>query len=577
MNILGINDSHLGTACLIKDGKLSACISEERLNKIKDWAGFPTLSIKKVLEITNTKPDEVDLITFGCFQTPFTQELLKALRERKEDSIRSWKMMRLATKVTPKPILKSDLWLKAYSKLRFRGTNELHKRMRKLGFTKPKIKLYEHHLCHASTAYHLQPELKKSAIITVDAAGDGLSSTISVGKDKRIQRIEHSNTYHSLGYLYMRVTQLLGMIPSSHEYKVMGLAAYAPEKLANKSYNILKRYLRINPKNPLKLENISRVGPEQLLQKLQKELPFHRFDAISAGIQKLTEELLVKLTQNTMDHTGIKNVVCGGGVFMNVKANGKILTNTDIKDLFVFPSCGDESTAIGSAVLGHLEATDKLPEPLSQLYLGPEFSEEQIKDSIQRNNLKEKYKIEKVEDIDNYVAEKASKGKIIGRMAGRMEWGARALGNRTIISDARNPRIIDRINRAIKKRDFWMPFTPSILDENEKSYVVNPKKIKTPYMILAFDSTEKAREDIPATLHPFDRTCRPQVVEKDWNPRYYKILKRFKKITGVGGFLNTSFNLHGDSMVCSPEDAIKTFVNSDIDAIAMEDYYIQRR
>ena len=577
MNILGINDSHLGTACLIKDGKLEACISEERLNKIKDWAGFPELSIKKVLEITKTKPEEIDLITFGAFQIPFTQELLKALRERKENTIKSWRLIKIGTKITPKPLLKSDIWLKAYSKIRFRGTEDLSKKLNKLGFKNPKIKLYEHHLCHAATAYYLQPELKKSAIITIDAAGDGLSSTISVGNDKEIKRIEHSNTYHSLGYLYMRVTQLLGMIPSSHEYKVMGLAAYAPEKLANKSYNILKKYLRINPKNSLKLENISKVGPESLLNKLQKELPFHRFDAIAAGIQRLTEELMVKLTQNTIDHTGIKNVVCGGGVFMNVKANGKIIENTNVENLFVFPSCGDESTAIGAATLGYLEKTDKLPKPIGPIYLGPEFSEEQIKDSIQKTNLKEKYEIEKISDIDKFIAEKASKGKIIGRMAGRMEWGARALGNRTIISDARNPRIIDRINRAIKKRDFWMPFTPSMLDEDEKTYIINPKKIKAPYMILAFDSTEKAREEIPATLHPFDRTCRPQIVEKEWNPRYYNILKRFKKLTGVGGFLNTSFNLHGDAMVCSPDDAIKTFVNSDIDAIALEEFYIKRR
>jgi len=214
---------------------------------------------------------------------------------------------------------------------------------------------------------------------------------------------------------------------------------------------------------------------------------------------------------------------------------------------------------------------------LGPIYLGPSFSESEIKQSIEENKLKGKYKIEKVDDIDNFVAEEASKGKIIGRLAEKMEWGARALGNRTIISDPRNPKIIDRINKAIKKRDFWMPFTPSIMKEYEKDYIINSKKIPAHYMILAFDSTQKAKEEIPATLHPFDKTCRPQILEKDWNPRYHKILKRFKKLTGVGGFLNTSFNLHGDAMVCSPNDAIKTFIDSEIDAISLENYYIKRK
>jgi carbamoyltransferase len=186
------------------------------------------------------------------------------------------------------------------------------------------------------------------------------------------------------------------------------------------------------------------------------------------------------------------------------------------------------------------------------------------------------FKVERVEHIDEFAGKQLAQGRVVARFSGRMEWGARALGNRSILADARNRDVVMKINEAIKNRDFWMPFAPSLLEERADEYIVNPKGFYAPYMIMAFETKEKARQDLMAALHPYDFTARPQIVTESWNPSYHQVLKTFEKETGVGGLLNTSFNLHGDSIVCSPEDAVHTFKNSALDALAIGHYYVSR-
>ena len=259
---------------------------------------------------------------------------------------------------------------------------------------------------------------------------------------------------------------------------------------------------------------------------------------------------------------------------MNVKANNLILNLPEVEQLFIFPSCGDESLAIGAAIAKSLELGEDDIAPLGPLYFGQDFSEEEIQEAIKEGS--REFKVERVEHIDEFVGEQIARGKVVARFSGRMEWGARALGNRSILADARNRDVVMKINEAIKNRDFWMPFAPSILDERADDYIINPKGFYAPYMIMAFPTKEKAKKDLIAALHPYDFTARPQVVKESWNPSYYRILKTFEEITGVGGILNTSFNLHGDSIVCMPQDAIYTFKNSALDALAIGNYYVSR-
>ena len=248
-----------------------------------------------------------------------------------------------------------------------------------------------------------------------------------------------------------------------------------------------------------------------------------------------------------------------------------------VTNLQIFPSCGDESTAIGACYWGYKKmAGDFNPRPLSNLYLGNSYSNREIETFIKKHELGKKYRVRRLDNIQKEIVLLLSEYKIVARLAGRMEWGARALGNRSVLANPSRQKTISDINKRIKGRDFWMPFTPTILKEREKDYIVNPKQIAAPYMVLAFDSTPLAQRELIACLHPCDLTVRPQVLEKKVNPPYYKIIKEFEKLTGIGGVLNTSLNLHGQPLVSSPEDALYTFENSDLNYLVLEDHLISK-
>ena len=264
-----------------------------------------------------------------------------------------------------------------------------------------------------------------------------------------------------------------------------------------------------------------------------------------------------------------------GGVFANVKLNYKILELPEVEELFIMPSPGDESLPLAVAALAYLDETGERPEPLRELYLGPEFAEREIQKALEELS---GFRVERLgEGVHGRVAELLARGFVVARFWGRMEFGARALGARSILADPRDLRVVERINRSIKHRDFWMPFAPTLLEERAGEYLVNPKGHYAPYMVIAFPTEPLAWEHFPAALHPRDKSTRPQVLRESWEPTYYFIVKRFDELTGVPAVLNTSFNLHGDPIVCSPADAVYTFLNSDLDALAIGQWIVYRR
>ncbi len=263
---------------------------------------------------------------------------------------------------------------------------------------------------------------------------------------------------------------------------------------------------------------------------------------------------------------------------MNVKLNGKILNLPEVHSLFVFPSCGDESNPIGASIKAALDMgfNHREIETLGTTYWGPEYSNGDVKKEIDRLLPKSGFTTSFHEDIDKYVGRKVANGAIVGRLVGRMEWGARALGNRSIIADPRSPKVIQRINKAVKMRDFWMPFAPAVLTDFRNKYLKLRDNFHCSFMTMACETTREAYRDIPAALHPFDQSARPEVVDQKLHPRFYRMIKSFEKETGVGGVLNTSFNIHGDPIVCSPEDAIQTLISSDLDAVQLENFFVER-
>jgi carbamoyltransferase len=422
------------------------------------------------------------------------------------------------------------------------------------------------------------PKNEKTLIFTLDGEGSETCATINIFDGKNMETIARSNKIASVGNLYGIATIILGMKPLQHEFKVMGLAPYAKDESVNKIYNKFKELIWID-------ENLNFQSKFSMAFSdyfFKEEMKFVRFDNIAGAVQRLVEELSTEWIRRAIEKTGIHNIALSGGVFMNVKANQKISEMQEVHKIFVMPSSGDESNAIGCCFFGYqLYCKENIKElnakPIEDLYLGPDYSDKYIEKMIIEKNLKERYEIKKVKKINEEIARLLANGDIVARSTGKSEWGARALGNRSILANPKDKETIKVINELIKDRDFWMPFTPSILDKFEKIYIKNPKKIFAPYMVITFNSTEKAQNDLPAAMHPYDLTVRPQVVTKKYNKDYYEIIEKFQKLTGIGGILNTSFNLHGEPNVLTPEDAIHTVDNSGLKYLACGNYLFKKK
>ena len=567
--ILGIHYGHDGGVAIVQNGKVVAAINEERMRNIKHYNGIPSFSLNEIFKISKIHPSEIDAIAIVGISdmTKFSESSAFPIYAH---LYYTW------NPITLNPKTASSFTSHNY---RFRDIDEIKTILTEIGVPIKEILFVEHHLGHAAGAYYLsQWNLdEKVLIFTADAAGDGLSSTVSIGHKGEIERVKNSEStyYNSLGYcFYGEITNYLGMVEGDHEYKVMGLAPYGKSSYC---LDKIKKIIDIDSVNTLKFKNHMNSFKPSFEIELRNLLRGERFDNIAAAAQEWFEELMVRWIKNGIKKTGIHKIACAGGSFLNVKANQKLLSLEEVDDAFFCPAAGDEGLAVGAALIGYYEMSimsGKKPEnvPLKDTYFGSSFSNEEIKESLKKHDLLEK--AEYIEDIDSEIGELlAEDSNIVARFSGQMEWGPRGLGNRSILANPSDYGVIRKINHAIKMRDFWMPFGPSILESRMQDYVVDP--IDAPYMIVSFDTTEK-RSEITAAIHPYDLTCRPQTVMAEYNPGYEKVLKSFEVKTGIGAVLNTSFNLHGNPIVWNPEIAIGTFQNSELDALALGNYLLKK-
>ncbi|WP_457577417.1 carbamoyltransferase C-terminal domain-containing protein, partial [Desulfomarina sp.] len=562
MNILAIHDGHTATACLLTNGKITSAISEERLGRIKGQGEFPVAAVKLILENEALNPSDIDIIALVGY--------LKPLTTINEYQTGRQKFFPEFIKYYPGDPRKIINFIVNQGKNRRLLDKTLTEQFHSLNLPVRQVKLVEHHQAHGATAYylsHFYQNSHKTLVFTLDGSGDGLSGTVSiVDESGNWTRLKNISSFDSLGIVYSRVTQYLAMKPWEHEFKLMGMAPYCATEYSERVFDILHQCIRLSDDN-LSFINQKKLWGNSLLSYLKIVLADHRFDAVAAGVQLLHERLLVPFVDSWINKTGVHNIAVAGGCFMNIKANKLLMELDSVEDIFVMPSCGDDSCALGAALWEYGRqketATRAKISPLDNLYWGPNFASEEIKQTLLRYQEKIEYK--KSDDIEKESASLLADHKIIGRMSGRMEWGSRALGNRSIIANASRLQNIRKLNAAIKMRDFWMPFAPSILWERRHDYAKIDKDIPAYHMVMGFDSTELAREHLIAALHPYDFTMRPQFVKKEHNPQYHRLLSEFEKLTGFGGVLNTSFNLHGWPIVCSPEDAVSTFLKSDLD------------
>ena len=577
--ILGMHLSHNSAICLMQDGKIISAVQQERFDKVKNSRRFPKDAVDWVLKEFNLSPEQLDAVAIGGFEilpSTFENATSGKTNDRVPLPTEIWRHIdynhsNLRKFFYPLAMQKR----RNYSK---QGREQLKKKLADVyGIPAEKIFFVDHHTCHAYSAYYgLRNQEKKGLVLTLDGEGDEACASVNVGEDV-LQRIATTPWYKSLGYIYSQTTIFLGMKALEHEYKVMGLAPYAKDYFLQTYHRIFEPVIDVDEKS---LEFTSKFPLNRFILHLKQNAVGERFDNIAAAVQHLTEIVTTKWALAAIKKTGERDLYLGGGVFMNVKLNMKLSELDEVERIHPFPSCGDESNPFGACYyvyINHFSKPSSSTHRVKDLYLGPSYSNGQIEEFIKKTDLKRKYKIDFYDDVEGEIASLLAKGKVVARVAGKSEWGARSLGNRAILGNPSTMETFYNVNDQIKMRDFWMPFAPTILKERERDYIENEKNIEAPYMIMAFHSTKLAQKELIVGIHQADKTCRPQLLEKDWNPRYYKILKEFEGETGIGGVLNTSFNLHGNPMVCSPEDAIHTMDNSGLEYLAMENYLISKR
>lgn len=580
--VLSIQTGHNSTAGLLIDGKIIGVVSEERFTRVKNSSDFPINAVRWLLEFAKITVSDLDAVAV-CGEKILAPPIIKGGYAKPSLLARAYGTAEYSLGRFYRPLFAlKDALIDRPS--RAKGRRALLETLkRSLRVPQSKVCFVDHHTCHSYSAFYGQNEKRsKSLVLTLDGEGDDSCSTVSVANDFEMNRLASTWRHYSLGYAYSMTTKFLGMTPLEHEYKVMGLAPYAAtkeQKYFMKTYDkVFKNVLWLDKKNPLEFRS---AFPMNRFDKwLERKAVGERFDNVAGALQHMTEELVSKWVANAVKKTGQSDICAGGGVFMNVKMNMALAGLPEVENLRVFPSCGDESNPIGAAYYTYIRLCGELgkkpsPQRVTDLYLGPSFDDE-AENYIKKANLSKKYDVREADA--KMVAELLAKGEIVARCVGRMEWGARSLGNRAILANPSDLRYVWQINEQIKMRDFWMPFAPSILKERADDYIVNPKKLDAPYMIMAFKSTDLARKELRAAMHQADYTVRPQLVERSWNPKYYDIIKEFESITGIGGVLNTSFNLHGKPVVCSPKDAVKeTFEQSGLRHLLLGDYLISKR
>ncbi len=559
MNILGISCFyHDSSACLIQDGRLVAAAQEERFSRLKhDWR-FPERAIHYCLNGTGLKTEELDCIIF--YEKPLLkfERLIETFLDVVPRGYRSF------LDIMPS-WLKQKLWL----------PNIIQKN---LGY-KGKILFAEHHLSHAAGSFFLSP-FDKAAILTIDGVGEWATASWGIGEGKRISLLEELRFPNSLGLLYSTFTAFLGFDVNDGEYKVMGMAPYGQPEY----YELIKDRLidiREDGSLALRTEYFSfQYGRKMFNKKLEslfgikgrrkddplKDVHFN----IAASLQRITEEVILKMANYVYEKTKSPRLCFSGGVALNCVANGRLMREGPFKEIFIMPVAGDAGGSIGAALIAYHHYYDRDERiPLRGVYLGPSFGRDQIMASLEKHNIK--YEEMSTDDLIMEAASLLSKGYIIGWFQGRMEMGPRALGNRSILADPRRPEMKAIINEKVKFREPFRPFAPSVIAEEAPQFF--DITVESPYMLL----TAKVRSDkIPAVTH-VDGTARLQTIRRDVNPLFYDLLKKFGSITGIPVLLNTSFNVKGEPIVCSPEDAILTFQRSGIDALVMGNFIIKRK
>jgi carbamoyltransferase len=555
---LGINYSqmHDSSACIVRDGETLFAVAEERLSREKHDARFPVRSIQACFDFAGVKSSALDFVCFG-WQPPsaaFSHDLRDYFSGKRGFGSNN--------------LLNST---RHFATMHRQGGGE-KPFLRNFGPTRAQFRFVDHHLAHAISAYAFAG-FDDAAVLVIDGRGAWEATSLWRGIGGRLEHVFTIPWPNSLGLLYAQFTQYLGFTPYSDEWKVMGLAPYGQPGISLAGFvNPNDNPYRVNTKRLLGRDSAPTAGIEELLgpPRVPESEIGDRYKNVAYAIQDACETAMFTLVRSAVEKTKSRNVCLAGGVALNSKANGKILASGLVDQLFVQPAAGDDGVCLGAALAPYLDGGGKLPvHRMRHAFLGPVASEPEIIRAL------ETYKIRntRLNDPAAATAELLAAGKIVGWYQGRMEFGPRALGSRSILADPRDPEMNARVNNAVKFREWWRPFAPSMLAEAASEYLETTPD--SPFMIVTAQVRPEKRSVIPSVTH-VDGSARPQTVEEDVNPLYYRLIQEFGRRTGVPVVMNTSFNLRGEPIVCSPTDAIRTFYSSGLDALVLGDRLVEK-
>ena len=575
------------------NGKIIAAAQEERFTRIKHDSNYPHNAVDFVLNFAKLKLSEVDKIIF--FEKPF---------------LKFERLLETYVAFAPKGFISFSKAMPIWIKEKLFQKNLLQNKLKNHdeNYDKKKDNIYfsDHHLSHAASAFFPSP-FNEAVVITADGVGEWATTTVAIGKSNDLEIKKEIHFPHSLGLLYSAFTYYTGFKVNSGEYKLMGLAPYGKPNYVNEimkmidvkedgTFRLDQSYF--NYATGLTMTNKrfdSLFGQKRRDPKLDKLTQFHM--DVASSIQKVTEDIMLKLVRSVKKEYGLKNLCLAGGVALNCVANGKILKEKIFENIWVQPAAGDAGGALGAALaLWHIDQNNPRVinenDNMSGSYLGPEYSEDQIKKELSR--LGAEFEILDENEIIDRTSKDLSEGNAVGWFQGRMEFGPRALGGRSILGDPRSPHMQKNLNLKVKYRESFRPFAPSILSDDLSDWfemnsvspymlmVANVRKEKCIPMseneekLFGIDKLNVKRSSVPAITH-VDYSARIQTVHKDTNPKYYKLISKFKEITGCPILVNTSFNVRGEPIVNTPEDAFNCFMGTDLDKLIIGNCYLDKK
>ena len=603
MKILGISPLDKdASASLVEDGLLLFGAGEERFSRVKQHAGFPAAAIRAALETTGTDPSELDHVAYPFLtseqEAKHIRDAMTSERSLAKEGASAAELSRLiaaakarvpertapvhglaspnqrverplfkrlaysllgASSLSTRVALKhSAAWAERAIAEHARWSEELLVGLRELGLDK-KVKRYEHHLSHAANAY-LASGFDRALVLTLDGYGSGLAGSIGVGEGGELKRQHGLRFPYSLGTFYESVTSALGYHPDRHAGKIVGLAAYGDpailDEVVSHRFHTEGGGFRID-------QNLNPFFARHLA------VNFPMVD-VAAAWQFVLEKVAVRLVEHWAGVLGCTNVVLSGGVTANVKMNQRIHEAAGIEGIFIYPNMGDGGC--GSGIAMHASWEGGARDPLPSAYLGPGYTDDEVKAALDKAGLK----AERPANLARHVAEQIHGGKVVARFAGRMEYGPRALGNRSIMYHGREPEVNQWLNQRLGRTEF-MPFAPVTLWEkrHENYHGLAGAEHTAQFMTITFDCTDSMIRSCPAAVH-VDGTARPQLIKRELNEGYYDILAEYEKISGLSSLINTSFNMHEEPIVRTPDDAIRAFLDGRLDALAIEGFFVEQ-